>query len=98
MRYYGLWHPSKRKQFDRVRFALELKYGALQLHEQRTIDKGVNTDEIIDPQTGEIITGNTPPCPFCGANNTRHVMHLKPARRHGASQTNARASPRIQAA
>lgn len=98
VRYYGLWHPSKRKQFDRVRFALELKYGALQLHEQRTIDKGVNTDEIIDPQTGEIITGNTPPCPFCGANNTRHVMHLKPARRHGASQTNARASPRIQAA
>jgi hypothetical protein len=97
VRYYGVWHPGKRKQLERIRFALELKHGLLQLHEQRTIDKE-GDDAIIEPQTGEIITHDTPPCPFCGANNTRHITHLKPTHRHGALQTNARASPRKQVA
>lgn len=98
VRYYGLWHPGKRKQFDRIQFALELKHGALQPHEQWPIEVDENAGEIIDPQTGEIITNETPPCPFCGANSTRHITHLKPTHRPRASQANARASPRIQVA
>lgn len=97
-RYYGLWHPGKRKQLDRIRFALEVKHGALQLHEQRPVDEEGDAGEIIEPRTGEIIAQDTPPCPFCGADNTRHIMHLKPTYRRRASQTNPRASPRKQVA
>ncbi len=96
VRYYGLWHPGKRKQLNRIRFALELKHGPLQLHEQQPTDVERDNGMLIDPQTGEIITSDTPPCPFCGADNTTHITHLKPTRRHDASQTNPRASPRIQ--
>jgi hypothetical protein len=98
VRYYGLWHPSKRKQFDRVRFALELKHGALQRHEQQPMDEDEDAGESIEPQTGEVITRDTPPCPFCGADNTQHIKHLKPTYRRRVSQTTPRASPRIQAA
>ena len=98
VRYYGLWHPGKQNQLNRIRYALELKQGPLQLREQRPVheqqDIGVNSD----PKTGEIIMRNTPPCPFCGADNTRHITHLNPTYKRCASQTNPRASPRKQVA
>jgi hypothetical protein len=97
VRYYGLWHPSKRKQFERIRFALELKYGAIALPEQ-TCDADAQDDERIDPDTGEIFTRDTPPCPWCGADDTRHVMHIKPTHRRSAVQSNTRASPQKKTA
>jgi len=97
VRYYGLWHPSKRKQFERIRFALELKYGAIALPEQ-TCDADAQEDERIDPDTGKIFTRDTPPCPWCGADDTRHVMHIKPTHRRSAVQSNTRASPQKKTA
>lgn len=98
VRYYGLWHPSKRKPLDRIRFALELKHGAVPLQEQRPVGEEGNSGERIDSQPGEIITRDTPPCPTCGGGNTRHMMHLKPTYRRGTAQSKARASPATKAA
>jgi hypothetical protein len=93
VRYYGLWHPSKRKQFDRVRFALELKCGTVGKKTEQPLETDADPAQLIDPGTGEIIVLDTPPCPICGADNTCHVMHLKPIHKRGALQAKTRASP-----
>lgn len=93
VRYYGLWHPGKRDRLERIRFALELKGGTVVNKTEQPLDAHANANQRIDPGTGEIIALDTPPCPICGADNTRHVMHLRPTHRRGALQAKTRASP-----
>ncbi len=96
VRYYGLLRHSKRKQFERIRFALELKYGPVMVKTKQVLDVD-NTFVCIYPETAEIIAPDTPTCPICGANNTQHIMYVKPKPRIRISKVRARASPPIKA-
>ena len=77
LRYYGLWHPSKRDLQQRARLLLAL-LGRLRLAESVLIaDLAAEADRAPqDPEAAQ--QGFSPACPCCGS---RRVEHLQERRR-----------------
>jgi len=74
LRYYGLWHPSKRDLQRRAHLLLTL-LGRLDLNKSLLIAD--LAAEAANP-TEDDVTGFSPSCPRCGS---RHVEHLQERRR-----------------
>jgi hypothetical protein len=69
VRYFGLWHPARREQMDRARFALQLE--------------PVSASQPVAPSTTGNLTGTTAhklqngaACPCCRQGRMRHVREL----------------------
>ena len=79
LRYFGLWHGSKRKLLQRARVALALQtQPRLQATPEPLPDTAGRTSQ--EPRTG-IYEGA--PCPVCRQGHLQHVLEIKPVRIRG---------------
>lgn len=73
LRYYGLWHPSKRDLQQRARLLLTL-LGRLRPAELVLI-ADVAAEADLDPQaSGPAAVGFSPTCPCCGSRRVEHLQ------------------------
>ena len=75
LRYYGLWHPSKRDLQQRARLLLTVL--ARDQPGQPVLIANL-AEEAAPPGNGDSLEGFSPACPYCGS---REVDHLKELRR-----------------
>ena len=75
LRYYGLWHPSKRDLQQRARLLLTVL--ARDQPGQPVLIADL-VEEAAPPGNGDSLEGFSPACPYCGS---REVDHLKELRR-----------------
>jgi hypothetical protein len=76
VRYFGLWHPSKRKQAARVRLHLLLERPMLPRATDLSADVADRPDDHADPGTSKI-------CPRCTEGHLVHIRRLSPKQVRG---------------
>ena len=86
VRYYGLWHSSKRKQRQNARLTLQLT----QTSESSIAKQNDTTDNNDNPD----LETTTITCPSCGSNSTYKLARLSSRTR--TANYSARASPKPQ--
>jgi hypothetical protein len=76
VRYFGLWHPSKREQAGRVRLHLLLERPMLPQATDLSADMADPPDDHADPGTSRI-------CPRCNEGHLVHIRRLSPKQARG---------------
>ena len=76
VRYFGLWHPSKRKQAARVRLHLLLERPMLPRATDLSANVADRPDDHADPGTSKI-------CPRCTEGHLVHIRRLSPKQARG---------------
>jgi hypothetical protein len=76
VRYFGLWHPSKRKQAAQVRLHLLLERPMLPHESGLSADMAARPDDHADPGTSRI-------CPRCNKGHLVHIRQLSPKQAGG---------------
>jgi hypothetical protein len=76
VRYFGLWHPSKRDQAGRVRLHLLLERPMLPQATDLNADMADPPDDHADPGTSRI-------CPRCNEGHLVHIRRLSPKQARG---------------
>jgi hypothetical protein len=71
VRYFGLWHPSKRQQAARVRLHLLLERPMIPRETDLSADAANRQDGYADPDTPRI-------CPRCNQGHMVHIRRLSP--------------------
>jgi len=74
LRYYGLWHPSKRDLQQRARLLLTV------LNRDRPGQPVLIADlaeEATPPGNGDSLEGFSPACPYCGSREVDHLQELR---------------------
>jgi hypothetical protein len=74
LRYFGLWHSSKRTLLDRARRALQL---SAQQAAPASTSSAAQRDGLAQQKTRVVFAGA--PCPACGQGHLRHVQEIPPA-------------------
>jgi Putative transposase/Transposase zinc-binding domain len=76
VRYFGLWHPSKREHAARARLHLSLASPAMARETDLNAHTSDQPDDNADPDTPRI-------CPHCNEGHLVHIRRLSPKRARG---------------